>query len=452
MKKLLSFLAAFSMVATSSATVISCGNSEGGEQSSTKKDLATAVKEKNLGSIKGSNEKPTVDDIVKAINAKNKDLNLTKEDVKFSGEWTIKKAKLQANETSKNFSGSVEVNYEYSVSNAQRTPFDIGLVSQVIDNKDLGKLVRPNSFNEGYLMVSDIKNREKIHNDLDRFIRAVLEKAKGYYDIDADTIMKMIQVEYKDKDGNIISEDNKEITTIRGTIIPGHEDDIDGFHVTGEVNIKIKQYASFKEQYDVTNLGDILFTDVNDKYLIENDLITAFKSKNEKLSSFEQLEIREYDLEKGQAKIGVQINGDYDQNPVSISFNKSNKPEEGKIGKFNLDEFKGVINMPFSQEQEVNAESLSDYLNTVDNAMEFWQSFVSNSGKYFFIGQKSQESEASSAKDGTVDLAQFKKDFAGIADFSVNQENTEITLSFKTTALNKYSGYQISGKTVIEIE
>ncbi|AKX34062.1 hypothetical protein SLITO_v1c04090 [Spiroplasma litorale] len=130
MKKLLGLLAATGLIATTSATVVSCGETD-------KTDLSSLSK-KDLGDINGEGEKPSISDIVSAINSKNSGYGLKSSDVEFEGEVTVLKAKIKAKADSEKFTGSVEVNYNYS-KKSESTP-EATKLSDIIKKTDLGTI------------------------------------------------------------------------------------------------------------------------------------------------------------------------------------------------------------------------------------------------------------------------------------------------------------------------
>ncbi|WP_094048683.1 lipoprotein [Spiroplasma corruscae] len=114
MKKLLGILAATGLVATTGATVVSCGNDT---KETTKTDLSK-ISTKELGDISGEGITPSLSDLVKAINLKNDKLSLTDNDVTLNEGATTEKATITAKEESTKFTGSVEVTYKYTKSEA----------------------------------------------------------------------------------------------------------------------------------------------------------------------------------------------------------------------------------------------------------------------------------------------------------------------------------------------
>ncbi|AKX34331.1 hypothetical protein SLITO_v1c07060 [Spiroplasma litorale] len=163
MKKILGLLATVSLVTTTSAGVISCGDSKEKDTPSTntKKNLSE-LSVKQLGEWKGVGDSPTNDEIVKQINEKNKDYNLTSSDVDIttSSLNDLKKgAKLTAKSTSTKFTGSVEVTYTYSKSESAPAP-------EIQDIADINGYVGENSstvqlFNLQYKTTVTVKNFKK---------------------------------------------------------------------------------------------------------------------------------------------------------------------------------------------------------------------------------------------------------------------------------------------------
>ncbi|MBY7705001.1 hypothetical protein JIY74_33125 [Vibrio harveyi] len=91
----------------------------------TKKDLSELVKEKNIGDIL----KDLDQEIIAAINRKNKDARLNISELKIEKNKDSKKAKISAKDDSKKYQGSVDVEFKVN-SNAQ---FEL---SDLITNKE----------------------------------------------------------------------------------------------------------------------------------------------------------------------------------------------------------------------------------------------------------------------------------------------------------------------------
>ncbi|AOG60976.1 hypothetical protein SHELI_v1c10290 [Spiroplasma helicoides] len=455
MKKLLSLLAATGLVATSGSVAIACNKNKDADSSTEKKDLSV-LETKELGEVTGTSDLPTAADLVKAINSKNKDYGLTSNDVDLDGKPTTTSAKLKAKDSSTKFTGTVEVKYTYKKDDS-RANFDLSLVSQVIDNTGQGALARPNSFNIGYLMVSDIKDQTKIYSDLDRFIGKVVDKAKLLYPtVTKEAIMGMINIDYIDANGNKI-QNGVEVASIKGSVKDGHADDIDKIHAVGTVEIKIKEYKKLSNFNFNKNLGELSFSNPSDLDLSKEEFLGMFKTKNEtaiKDFPYDQLEIRDFSLEKGTAKIGVQINGDCSQEDIDLTFTIGKSAAQ-----FNLSSWTTYsIYYPFIYDDYESSGDLKnrivDYLYDVNNNIEFWQKFSSDTGSYLFIGQKAaSDDQSTTTKDGTIDKSTFVADFESIIDINnKDNSNTDITISFKESAKDKYQGYTLVGSANITKE
>ncbi|QBQ08151.1 hypothetical protein SGLAD_v1c09520 [Spiroplasma gladiatoris] len=112
MKKLLSILGALGMSATASSAVVACP-----KKTTTKIDL-NDLEKKDLGEffLETAETKPSLKEIVEAINTLNKNFNLTENDVEISSEpvQTLTSATLNSKSNSKTFTGSVNVVYRVS--------------------------------------------------------------------------------------------------------------------------------------------------------------------------------------------------------------------------------------------------------------------------------------------------------------------------------------------------
>ncbi|KNG79172.1 hypothetical protein [Mycoplasma sp. HU2014] len=96
----------------------------------TKKDLSELVKEKNIGDIL----KDLDQEIIAAINRKNKDARLNISELKIEKNKDSKKAKISAKDDSKKYQGSVDVEFKVN-SNAQFELSDLITNKEYIDLK-----------------------------------------------------------------------------------------------------------------------------------------------------------------------------------------------------------------------------------------------------------------------------------------------------------------------------
>ncbi len=108
MKKLISILGSIFLVAPLSVSVVSCSSGI------SKRDL-NSLAIKDLGEIKGVEDIPTLETIVKWYVKKTGDNLFTVYDVKFVGTPTKSKATLEALESSARITGSVTFNYNYEL-------------------------------------------------------------------------------------------------------------------------------------------------------------------------------------------------------------------------------------------------------------------------------------------------------------------------------------------------
>ncbi|AKX34238.1 hypothetical protein SLITO_v1c06040 [Spiroplasma litorale] len=130
MKKLISFLASISVMATPSLVLACGGTSETEDKNKDKIDLSK-IENKDLGNLNGDDKLPSLSLVIKELNKINKNLNLTENDVQFDGTQTTTSAKLKALETSTSFIGEVTLSYNY-----QKNLFDLS----TLKNKDLGTI------------------------------------------------------------------------------------------------------------------------------------------------------------------------------------------------------------------------------------------------------------------------------------------------------------------------
>ncbi|AHB36453.1 lipoprotein [Spiroplasma apis] len=108
MKKLISIIGSAFLVAPLSITVVSCGSK------SLKRDLDSVVT-KDLGEIKGVEDIPTLETIVKSYEKKTGDHFLSQYHVRFVGTPTKTQATIEPNEKGVQLTGSVTFNYDYKL-------------------------------------------------------------------------------------------------------------------------------------------------------------------------------------------------------------------------------------------------------------------------------------------------------------------------------------------------
>ncbi|ASP28096.1 hypothetical protein SCORR_v1c03220 [Spiroplasma corruscae] len=455
MKKLLSILASMGMVVTTSATVISCGNDTTSTDTPVDEtpDLSKLTSEELKISPASNSEQDAKIAVLTTISQKYIKSSITESDLMFSGFVAAKSTSEQGSlvvETKDSTKILGKATFKIEFFDNSRTNFDLALVEQVVNDTSLGSVVRPSSLNPGFLMVEDIKSKESVFKSLNKFVTETLIKAKGFgYEIDPEIIMSMIHINYLDSSDKLITNNNStiEIKSIVGTIKSGHNNDIDGYYANGSVKISIKGQTKLDDNIK-TELGDILLSDPSNDYATKNELIENLLSTNSiEKNKKDNFNLDSYDLKEGKGVISIVINSDFAPSTINITFNITNKNDE-KVGMFNLDswvnEEMGIPPIKY-QGDSVDATEITEYLFDTENNIGFWTDFSSNSGKYFFVGQKPEDEN--SYKDGTVTKDQFIADFANI--INVTQTGEDITIEFKPEAKNKYAGYQLTGKATI---
>ncbi|QGS51470.1 lipoprotein [Spiroplasma tabanidicola] len=159
MKKLLIILGAMGLVATSSSVAIACNKEN---NSSEKTDLST-LPIKELGTINGAEDKPTLEDLVKAINNVNSNYNLSIGEVSYDGQPTLSKARLKASTNAKKFKGTVDITYTFKKEESQ-TPGST--VENLTYAQSKSKVDVINLFkNENYNLINDQNKWTKNYAD-----------------------------------------------------------------------------------------------------------------------------------------------------------------------------------------------------------------------------------------------------------------------------------------------
>ncbi|QBQ07869.1 hypothetical protein SGLAD_v1c06700 [Spiroplasma gladiatoris] len=475
MKKLLSLLGAIGLVATASSTVVACPK-KSEETSSSIKDLSD-LPVKELGAIKGTGDTPSVVDLVKAINAKNKDYGLDDKDVVIDGTPSDKTATIKASDKSTNFKGSVTLTYTYEKDTSKREKFNLSLVEDVINKTGLAGAVRPNDLNIGFLTTPDLRNKEKIVSSVRDFIDVVVEAAKALYNLNTEQIMGMIEIDYQDNNGASIdpNNDNKDTYQIIGSVKQGHENDIDGFTAEGKATIKLKQQTLKLSDIVKTKALGKINIDSDDAYTIKNTIMIAAQNSNSELKTYTtsinpSVQILNYDLDKGTARIAPIINSDFISNDiVEISYEVV-RPEAGNslldftVMSNSYDpnaEYNLGLPLDLSEEPKESLDSWEDsdianvvnYLTELDGTyIEYWSQFYTTNKRYFLDSQKDEDK--TKAENQLVSYEQFKKDFKDIfeltlEDYTSSEESDNeisgiITLKVKNGKENIYASQKFS--------
>ncbi len=114
------------------------------KKAAAKATLESVVKVKSLGEIEIASdaEVPTLDQLIKAIKAKNTSSDLTTNDVELDGKATSTNAKIKAKDDSSKYTGTVEVSYTVKKAEAKKS------LDSVVAEKQLGNI--------------DLKNQSKL--------------------------------------------------------------------------------------------------------------------------------------------------------------------------------------------------------------------------------------------------------------------------------------------------
>ncbi|QGS52078.1 lipoprotein [Spiroplasma tabanidicola] len=467
MKKLLTLLASIGLVSTASTAIIACNN--------TTQDVITdlnKISNKDLKTLVGKDQTPSLESIVQAINWYNDNISLTVDEVEFSGEPTTSKATIKAKDDAKIFKGKVNVTYNYSVGNA----FSISIFEDAINNVGFGASLRPNSYNSGFLMSSNLQNRLVVKDSLKKFVVELAKKASSYVAFTADQIMDMIDINYRDGQNKSIIETDKEtkIEKLYITVKDGHQNDIKNYISYGVAKINLKEQIDLKTAATQKDLGKITFINMDYEEDQKSKIIVEFMNKNSNITvdNASQFSISNYNLKGGFATINNGFNGSY-TNEVTVKFIADIQNNEN-IQNWDLSI---MSNSPNSEEwtdwsffdamklkKDPNSSALNDdelttlinYIMSLEDSEPYsmyWIQF--NEGKKYFL-----DTQGSGEEQGKVKFSDFKNDFLSIFDVTVNTNDVpsenegpfdatgSITIEVKKGQENKYldKGYILSGK------
>ncbi|AOG61005.1 hypothetical protein SHELI_v1c10580 [Spiroplasma helicoides] len=340
MKKLLSLLAATGLVATSGSVAVACNKNQ-----DTKKDLGN-LEVKDLGKINGNSDLPSLALIVSTINSKNKDYGLKTADITFDGKPTASEATIKAKDSSEKFTGSVKLAFEYKKTPSSATQIPLSLIRSVIDGDSTGQGFRPNQLNLGYVMTKSIKTRSEILESVKDFIEGVLNTPNAaFLPLTAEQIMDIVNVDYKDQlegKGSSVSTDmdgKTEVKSLVATIKEGHEYDIEGYYLVGELIINIYQQNIISTNVQ-KNIDEVDLTNASDDKAKKDAIIKQFIAKNSYtksndeahpkdgsgLSINDHFSVDSFDLTKNKAIISTSLNGDYyTKEAIEVTFTQKTK-------------------------------------------------------------------------------------------------------------------------------
>ena len=307
MKKLLSLLGAMGMLASTGATVVSCGKKDIEEkkpEEEIKPEVGNSVVKVTIDedSISKKAETRTVKVEMSKELSNTKNLTLTSD----KGDTSILKIgqvktnaknkkvyefeigvkndlpkeetteKLIANLNGKATDGSVEITV------SPRSEFDLNLIGQFISEEDIVGMFN-NFGNKGFLSIDsgNMSNKEVIYNSIREYVNNVLqiEIVQSILKIDVQTILNMVEIAYLDGTGKESGE-NIPVASIKITVKDGHADDIDDYHVFGETNVKLAEKKKISELITEPNLENLEVTDPNNKTKLKQAVQNALLAKN----------------------------------------------------------------------------------------------------------------------------------------------------------------------------
>ncbi|AOG60832.1 hypothetical protein SHELI_v1c08830 [Spiroplasma helicoides] len=412
------------------------------------------IKVKELGDIIGTKDLDTfvtLAEIVTAINSKNSGYGLIDDDIEFVGIPTKKEANIKASHTSTKFTGTAKVTFNFRVS------FNVSTLEDVINDKGLGSAARPNKLNVGFLMVPGY-DQQSIMTGFQSFVVPLLEKAAMLgISITFDQIQTVSNIEFLDADGNKVSDTsgNTVINSIKLSAKAGKENSLDGVHIRGEGNIKLKKQKSASDLIKETNLGEIAPVD-NSAYMIGKAILEAFLSKNNINDKNLKNQFGVTNVQKTSAVIKTVFNSDYSagKNGVNVSFTIQEKESSDRVD-WDLSKMSSKIEpsvtITSTNKGATLYKELFDSLTDTKNQFsEYWvgpylDGFEDPMGDMYFIFDSQPEDEDNYIGAGTVSSSDFLRKFDTIFDINIDSASTKITLTVKSGKENFADGFLVKG-------
>ncbi len=353
MKKLISLLGALGMIASTSTTVISCGNNDsekkqedGNKQEEGNSVVKITIDEDNISKKSGTSI-VKVEMSKELTNTKNLTLTSDKGDssilkiadgvansknnklyefkITLKGDLPLEEIteKLVANLNGKATDKSVELLI------SPRAEFDLELIGEFIGGEGIFANFNPFG-NKGYLSIDqgNMSNKDFIKSSVKEYVKNVLnlELVQMIIKLDVQAVLNMVEITYLNESEKESAE-NEAVASIKIKVKDGHADDIDDYHVVGEANVKLAEKKSLDSMITERSLGTITVSGQNK---IEDDIQKVLLEKNTDVflkNSFvsKDLEIVETNLNnnKGTAKLKIneKFNNIFNEKTTNIEFN-----------------------------------------------------------------------------------------------------------------------------------
>ncbi|AOG60977.1 hypothetical protein SHELI_v1c10300 [Spiroplasma helicoides] len=226
------------------------------KQQSSQIDLANLTT-KDLGEIKSIQENmPSLAEIVKAINEKNENTNLTELDVELGEGQTNEKATINAKSDSPVFKGTVEVTYTYKAVKSM----DMSLVEQAIKGEGDFGAQNPAICKLGITIDPDKnKDEEQAFATLKDYTQKLLNLAaiQGL-NLDLNKLLEMITLSYySDDNSSVLHKNGEVIKSFKISLKEGMNYHIDGYYVTGEIKARFVTKVDINTVIVGNDIGEI---------------------------------------------------------------------------------------------------------------------------------------------------------------------------------------------------
>ncbi|AHB36298.1 lipoprotein [Spiroplasma apis] len=466
MKKLLGLLGALGMVASTGVSVVSCG----------KKNEAESIGKVSLGknNLRSKDDSTTLTvelnkdlasaDKITVSSNKGEDSLLKVEETNKETKKVVYKVSLKNDLPEDNISealtvklndkevGSVEIKI-FSEESNDRAEFDLSLIEEAINHEGIAEIVTKNYGNKGYLSVEPgkIKDQNGIIEAVKTYVTKVLEDANNLglnLNISVDTIITMVNIDFLDSNGEkIIDNNTKDINSIKISIKEGHENDIDGYKVSGEANVKVaekKDLTGVKTNLDevtvVSESESIILNAVKEKFGEANPNAKDAVEKGD--FSFEKL-INDSSKKTGSIEVTNKFNSSVKltNDEFTITFNY--KIDKNGIHELDIEKyvFKNIDSIILFTDEEVNNDDIVNALFDSDSG-GFSNQLIEDDSFYLTLMEEE--------KVYGFDEEEFKQRFLEIFNINIASDKNSFVISVKNSKVFEKANF-VGGPVTIKI-
>ncbi len=464
MKKLLGLLGALGMVASTGVSVVSCG----------KKNEAESIGKVSLGknSLRSKNDSTTLTvelnkdlasaDKITVSSNKGEDSLLKVEETNKETKKVVYKVSLKNDLPEDNISealtvklndkevGSVEIKI-FSEESNDRAEFDLKLIEDAINHSGIAEMVTGNYGNKGYLSLEPgkIKDQNGIIDAVKTYVTKVLADANGLglnFNISVDNIISMVNIDFLDSNGvKIIDNNTKDINSIKISIKDGHENDIDGYTVSGEANVKVAEKKDLKGVK--TELGEVTVALENETIILNTVKKQFIKDNPDAEGAVENQDlsfgILKYDKsnKSGSIEVTNKFNSRVKLNNDKLTITFSYKIDETAVSYLDIEKyvFKNVDSIILFTDEEVNNKNIINALFESDT--EGFGAQITDDDSFYLA-----------LMDSVFGFSEedFKNEFLNLFMLNISTDKNSFTISVKKADVFKKAKF-VGGPVTIKI-